>query len=42
MIKYTDLINPGIGLDDIYDMNEILIVKNENEYRSSAANKETK
>lgn len=42
MIDYKDLLVSGIGLDDIYDMNEILLVKNENEYRSSVANKETK
>jgi len=36
-IRYRDLIFPGLGLDDILDMNEILNGKNENEYRAMKA-----
>ncbi len=39
-IKYPDLYSNKIGFDDILDMNDILKVKAENEYRSAQAVKE--
>lgn len=38
-IKYSELFQPGLGLDDILDMNEILMVKNENDFRAMEAAK---
>lgn len=40
LVKIEQLYKPGLGFDDIMDLNEILIVKNENEYRSVEAGKE--
>ena len=39
LINIEQLYKSGIGLDDIMDLNELLIVKNENERRSMEASK---
>ena len=40
LVSIDQLHKTGIGYDDILDLNELLLVKNENEYRSYQANKE--
>jgi len=40
LITIDQLYKTGIGYDDILDLNELLLVQNENEYRSYQANKE--
>ena len=37
MISIDQLYKVGIGFDDILDLNELLMVKNENEYRAMKA-----
>lgn len=37
LVRIEQLYQPGIGLDDIMDLNEILMVKAENEKRAMAA-----
>lgn len=39
LVKIEQLYKTGIGIDDIMDLNEILMVKNENEYLSTQAAK---
>jgi hypothetical protein len=39
LVTIGQLYETGIGIDDIMDLNEILMVKNENEYRSTQAAK---
>jgi len=39
LIKIEDLEKPGIGLDKLMDLNELIIIKNENEWRSIKAEK---
>jgi len=34
LIKIEQLYEKGLGLDDILDLNEILLVANENEFRA--------
>jgi len=37
LVKIDQLYKKGIGFDDILDLNELLIIKNENEYRAMKA-----
>lgn len=39
LVRIEQLYQPGIGFDDILDLNEIMMIKNENEYRSVEAGK---
>ena len=42
MIKINQLYEPGLGYDDILDLNEIMAVKSENEYRAMKANEKAR
>lgn len=42
LITIDQLYKKGIGFDDILDLNELLAVKNENEYRAMKAQENNK
>lgn len=42
LVNISQLYKTGIGFDDILDLNELLAVKNENEYRANKAQESKK